>query len=311
MRILVTGAAGFLGSHLCKKLLSTGHEVLAVDNFYTGSKSNIVDLRSDPNFEFLRHDVTFPLYVEVDGIFNLACPASPKHYQKNPVQTIRTCILGAINMLDIAHRLDVPILQASTSEIYGDPQESPQSESYWGNVNTTGIRACYDEGKRASETIFADYQRQYGTPIRIARIFNTYGPNMAIGDGRVISNFIWQSLNGLPLTIFGDGSQTRSFCYVEDLVEGLIKLFNAEKIEGPVNLGNPSPISMLDLAEEVILATKSSSTIEFHPLPSDDPRQRIPDISKANKELNWNPIVGRSEGISRTIEYFQKVKMQN
>lgn len=307
---MVTGGAGFLGSHLSRSLLSQGHEVLAVDNLYTGSKANIADLVQNPNFEFMRHDITFPLFVEVDGIFNLACPASPKHYQKDPVQTLKTCVVGSINMLGIAKRLGVPILQASTSEVYGDPEVSPQNESYLGNVNPIGIRACYDEGKRAAETIFFDYHRQYRTQIRVARIFNTYGPNMAIDDGRVVSNFIWQALNNAPLTIFGDGSQTRSFCYVDDLINGLVALFNSDGLVGPVNLGNPGPISMLDLAEEIISLTNSNSKVEHLALPNDDPKQRVPDISKAQSQLEWKPLIDRTTGLKRTIEYFSKVKSE-
>lgn len=310
MRVMVTGGAGFLGSHLSRSLLSQGHEVLAVDNLYTGSKANIADLVQNPNFEFMRHDITFPLFVEVDGIFNLACPASPKHYQKDPVQTLKTCVVGSINMLGIAKRLGVPILQASTSEVYGDPEVSPQNESYFGNVNPIGIRACYDEGKRAAETIFFDYHRQYRTQIRVARIFNTYGPNMAIDDGRVVSNFIWQALNNEPLTIFGDGSQTRSFCYVDDLIKGLVALFNSDGLVGPVNLGNPGPISMLDLAEEIISLTNSNSKVEHLALPNDDPKQRVPDISKAQSQLEWKPLIDRTTGLKRTIEYFSKVKSE-
>jgi UDP-glucuronate decarboxylase len=310
MRVMVTGGAGFLGSHLSRSLLSQGHEVLAVDNLYTGSKANIADLVQNPNFEFMRHDITFPLFVEVDGIFNLACPASPKHYQKDPVQTLKTCVVGSINMLGIAKRLGVPILQASTSEVYGDPEVSPQNESYLGNVNPIGIRACYDEGKRAAETIFFDYHRQYRTQIRVARIFNTYGPNMAIDDGRVVSNFIWQALNNAPLTIFGDGSQTRSFCYVDDLINGLVALFNSDGLVGPVNLGNPGPISMLDLAEEIISLTNSNSKVEHLALPNDDPKQRVPDISKAQSQLEWKPLIDRTTGLKRTIEYFSKVKSE-
>lgn len=310
MRILVTGGAGFLGSHLCRKLLSQGHEVLAVDNLYTGSKSNIADLITNPNFEFLRHDITFPLFVEVDGIFNMACPASPKHYQKDPVQTLKTCVVGSINMLGIAKRLNIPILQASTSEVYGDPEVSPQNESYLGNVNPIGIRACYDEGKRAAETIFFDYHRQYRTQIRVARIFNTYGPNMAIDDGRVVSNFIWQALNNAPLTIFGDGSQTRSFCYVDDLINGLVALFDSDGLVGPVNLGNPGPISMLNLAEEIISLTNSNSRVKHLALPNDDPKQRVPDISKAQSQLEWKPLIDRTTGLKRTIEYFSRVKSE-
>lgn len=307
---MVTGGAGFLGSHLSRSLLSQGHEVLAVDNLYTGSKANIADLVQNPNFEFMRHDITFPLFVEVDGIFNLACPASPKHYQKDPVQTLKTCVVGSINMLGIAKRLGVPILQASTSEVYGDPEVSPQNESYLGNVNPIGIRACYDEGKRAAETIFFDYHRQYQTQIRVARIFNTYGPNMAIDDGRVVSNFIWQALNNAPLTIFGDGSQTRSFCYVDDLINGLVALFNSDGLLGPVNLGNPGPISMLNLAEEIISLTNSNSRVEHLALPNDDPKQRVPDISKAQSQLEWKPLIDRTTGLMRTIEYFSRVKSE-
>jgi len=305
---MVTGGAGFLGSHLCRRLLSEGHEILAVDNLYTGSKSNIADLFTNPNFEFLRHDITFPLFVEVDGIFNLACPASPRHYQRDPVQTLKTCVVGSINMLGIAKRLNVPILQASTSEVYGDPHVSPQNESYLGNVNPIGIRACYDEGKRAAETIFFDYHRQYKTQIRVARIFNTYGPNMAIDDGRVVSNFIWQALNNHALTIFGDGSQTRSFCYVDDLIDGLISLFNSQATTGPINLGNPGPITMSNLAKEIIRLTNSNSKIEYFELPSDDPKQRVPDISNAQKHLGWTPLVDRKSGLQNTIAYFAKLK---
>ena len=307
---MVTGGAGFLGSHLCRNLLSQGHEVLAVDNLYTGSKANITDLEKNPNFEFMRHDITFPLFVEVDGIFNLACPASPKYYQKDPVQTLKTCVVGSINMLGIAKRLGVPILQASTSEVYGDPEVSPQNESYLGNVNPIGIRACYDEGKRAAETIFFDYSRQYGTQIHVARIFNTYGPNMAVDDGRVVSNFIWQALNNKPITIFGDGSQTRSFCYVDDLIEGLISFFNSKNGPQLINLGNPGPISMLELAQEIIELTESNSTLEFVDLPSDDPKQRVPDISRAQSALGWKPSIERKVGLQRTIEYFSKLKIQ-
>jgi UDP-glucuronate decarboxylase len=305
---MVTGGAGFLGSHLCRSLLSQGHEVLAVDNLYTGSKANITDLVKNPNFEFMRHDITFPLFVEVDGIFNLACPASPKHYQKDPVQTLKTCVVGSINMLGIAKRLNIPILQASTSEVYGDPQVTPQDESYLGNVNPIGIRACYDEGKRAAETIFFDYNRQYKTQIRVARIFNTYGPNMAVDDGRVVSNFIWQALNNSPITIFGDGSQTRSFCYVDDLIDGLVALFNFRGADGPINLGNPGPISMTELANEIIEITNSNSKIVYLELPSDDPKQRVPDISKAKQYLGWAPAVNRQNGLEKTISYFSNMR---
>ena len=305
MQILVTGGAGFLGSHLCEALLGKGHSVLCVDNFYTGSLENISHLRENPNFELLRHDVTFPLYVEVDGIFNLACPASPIHYQKNPVQTFKTSVHGAINLLGLAKRTGARFLQASTSEVYGDPIMSPQTESYWGNVNPIGIRSCYDEGKRAAETLAFDYHRQFQTDIRIARIFNTYGPRMAIDDGRVVSNFIVQALRNESITIYGDGSQTRSFCYYTDLIDGLIKLFFNEEIQGPVNLGNPKPIPMVSLAKEIIEITGSSSDLDFLPLPGDDPKQRDPDITFAREKLGWEPMVDRAEGLIKTIEYFK------
>ena len=305
MRILVTGGAGFLGSHLADRLLEMGHEVIAADNFYTGSKENIAHLLNNPKFELIRHDVTFPLYIEVDGIFNLACPASPIQYQKNPVQTFKTSVHGAINMLGLAKRTGARFLQASTSEIYGDPTISPQTEDYWGNVNPIGIRSCYDEGKRAAETLTFDYHRQFGLDIRVARIFNTYGPRMAKDDGRVVSNFIVQALQGKPLTIYGDGSQTRSFCYVSDLIEGLVKLFFAEKIHEPVNLGNPTPINMKELAEEVISLTGSNSKVEYRDLPQDDPKQREPNISKAKSILGWSPKVERTEGLKKPIAYFQ------
>jgi UDP-glucuronate decarboxylase len=304
MKILVTGGAGFLGSHLCNKLLSMGHSVLAVDNFYTGDKKNIAHLLDNQDFELMRHDVTFPLYVEIDGIFNLACPASPVHYQRNPIQTLKTSIYGAINMLGLAKRTGARFFQASTSEIYGDPTSNPQAEGYWGNVNPIGIRSCYDESKRAAETIVFDYHRQYGLDVRVGRIFNTYGPNMAISDGRVMSNFIVQAIKGEPLTVYGDGSQIRSFCYVDDLVDGLIKLFFTEKIFEPINIGNPEPISMLTLAKEIIELTESSSIIEMKSLPTDDPKQREPDISKAQQLLSWTPKVSRQEGIKKTIKYF-------
>ena len=307
MRILVTGGAGFLGSHLSERLLSMGHEVLAVDNFYTGNKSNVEHLLDNPNFELMRHDVTFPLYVEVDGIFNLACPASPVHYQRNPVQTFKTSVHGAINMLGLAKRTGARFLQASTSEIYGDPTVSPQPESYWGNVNPIGIRSCYDEGKRAAETLTYDYHRQYDLDIRVVRIFNTYGPRMAADDGRVVSNFIVQALKGKSLTVYGDGSQTRSFCYVSDLVEGFVKLFFAENVFEPVNLGNPAPINMTELANEIIELTGSKSKIEFRPLPGDDPKQREPNIDRALKILGWKPVIPRKEGLEKTINYFKKV----
>ena len=291
MRILVTGGAGFLGSHLCEKLLALGHSVLCVDNFYTGSQKNIEHLRDYREFELMRHDVTFPLYVEVDGIFNLACPASPVHYQRNPVQTFKTSVHGAINMLGLAKRTGARFFQASTSEIYGDPTITPQPEEYWGNVNPIGIRSCYDEGKRAAETLTFDYHRQFGLDIRVARIFNTYGPRMATNDGRVVSNFIVQALKGEALTVYGDGSQTRSFCYVDDLIEGFVKLFFAESVYGPINLGNPKPINMLELAQEVKFLTKSESKIEMQPLPGDDPKQREPDITKAKQVLSWEPAI--------------------
>ena len=308
MQILVTGGAGFLGSHLCEKLLNMGHKVVCVDNFYTGDADNVAHLRTNPHFELMRHDVTFPLYIEVDGIFNLACPASPIHYQRDPVQTFKTSVHGAINMLGLAKRTGARFLQASTSEIYGDPEVSPQEESYWGNVNPIGIRSCYDEGKRAAETLTYDYHRQFNLDIRVARIFNTYGPRMAPDDGRVVSNFIVQALKGEPITIYGDGSQTRSFCYVSDLVEGLIKLFFTEKVYEPVNLGNPTPINMKELAEEVIQLTSSSSKIEYRPLPGDDPKQREPIIEKASTLLGWRPVVARKEGLAFTIDYFRSIK---
>ena len=304
-RILVTGGAGFIGSHLCARLIKEGNEVLCVDNFYTGTRDNIAALIGNPRFELIRHDVTFPLYVEVDQIYNLACPASPVHYQHDPVQTTKTSVHGAINMLGLAKRTKSRILQSSTSEVYGDPQVSPQSESYLGNVNPVGIRACYDEGKRAAETLFFDYNRQYGLDIRVARIFNTYGPNMAVDDGRVVSNFVWQALNGLPITIFGDGSQTRSFCYVSDLIEGLVKLFKAKDISGPVNLGNPNQLTMNGLAEEIIRMTNSKSEVVYLDLPGDDPKQRVPDINKAKLALDWSPTIDRETGLTQTIDYFK------
>lgn len=306
MRILVTGGAGFLGSHLSKRLLQKGHEVLAIDNYYTGSKSNLTECLSNPNFELIRHDVTMPLFVEVDGIFNLACPASPIHYQRFPVQTMKTNVLGAINMLGLAKRLQCKILQTSTSEIYGDPIHSPQVEEHWGNVNPVGIRSCYDEGKRAAETLFMDYHHQFGLDISIARIFNTYGPNMAMNDGRVVSNFILQALRGEPITIYGDGSQSRSFCYVDDMISGLITLFESQEV-GPINLGNPNEFTMLELANKIIEATESSSRLIFRDLPSDDPKQRKPDISKASKLLTWEPEIELSEGLVKTIRYFRPI----
>ena len=307
MRVLVTGGAGFIGSHLCEKLLNLKHEVICVDNFYTGSNKNISHLEDFDDFEVMRHDVTFPLYLEVDGIFNLACPASPIQYQKNPVQTFKTNVHGAINMLGLAKRTGARFLQASTSEVYGDPEVSPQREDYWGHVNPIGIRSCYDEGKRAAETLTMDYQRQFNVDTRIARIFNTYGPNMSKDDGRVVSNFIVQALRNEPLTVYGDGSQIRSFCFVSDLVEGLVKLFLKEKINEPINIGNPMPITMGQLAREIIALTGSNSKITYLPLPQDDPRQREPDISKAKALLDWQPTISRESGLEATIDYFRKV----
>jgi len=306
MRILVTGGAGFLGSHLCDQLLGMGHEVVSVDNFYTGSTKNLAHLRDNPNFESIRHDVTIPLYLEVDGIFNLACPASPVHYQNNPVQTLKTNVHGAINILGLAKRTKARVLQASTSEIYGDPEVHPQVEEYWGKVNPIGIRACYDEGKRAAETLFFDYHRQYQVDIRVARIFNTFGPRMTLNDGRVVTNFIAQALQDKPLTIYGEGKQTRSFCYVSDLINGLTLLFFTDNIYEPINIGNPKPITMLELASEVIRLTNSKSEIQFLPLPSDDPKDREPEISKAKKYLKWEPLVSREEGLIRTIDDVRK-----
>ncbi|MBT5247660.1 MAG: SDR family oxidoreductase [Microbacteriaceae bacterium] len=305
MRILITGGAGFVGSHLSERLLGAGHEVIAVDNFYTGSKNNVAHLRENPRFEIIRHDVTWPLYVEVDAIYNLASPASPIHYQHDPVQTTKTNVVGAINMLGLAKRLGVPILQASTSEVYGDPEVHPQPEAYWGKVNPIGPRACYDEAKRVAETLFFDYHRQHDLKIRVARIFNTYGPRMAADDGRVVSNFIVQALRGEPITIYGDGAQTRSFCYVDDLVSGLIALMdNTSSETGPVNLGNPGEFTMSELATLVLEMTGSKSSLEHRDLPQDDPKQRQPDISKAKKVLNWEPTVALKDGLARTIEYF-------
>jgi UDP-glucuronate decarboxylase len=306
MRILVTGGAGFLGSHLSERLLTLGHEVLCLDNFYTGELKNISHLRENRQFELIRHDVTFPLYLEVDAIFNLACPASPVQYQRNPVQTFKTSVHGAINLLGLAKRTGARILQASTSEIYGDPKISPQPESYWGNVNPIGIRSCYDEGKRAAETLFFDYHRQFNVDIRVARIFNTYGPKMAIDDGRVISNFIVQALRNESLTVYGDGNQIRSFCFVDDLIDGLIALFFKDGIYEPINLGNPIPIRMIDLANEVIGMTNSNSDIVFRPLPSDDPFTREPDSRKAKMLLGWEPVIERKIGLERTIDYFTR-----
>jgi len=307
-RILVTGGAGFLGSHLCERLLDEGHEVLCVDNFYTGRRANLAHLFSNPYFEVLRHDICFPLYAEVDEIYNLACPASPIHYQFDPVQTTKVSVHGSINMLGLAKRLKIRILQASTSEVYGDPTVHPQLETYWGNVNPVGLRSCYDEGKRCAETLFFDYHRQHKLRIKVARIFNTYGPRMHPNDGRVVSNFIMQALRGEDITVFGDGTQTRSFCYVHDLVEGLARLMDSpDDFIGPVNLGNPSEFSILELAEKVIQLTGSKSKIVFKPLPSDDPRQRQPDISLAKKSLRWEPRFALEEGLRKTIEYFRNI----
>ena len=305
-RVLVTGCAGFIGSHLCRRLLSSGAEVLGVDNFFTGDKENIRDLLGNSLFELMRHDVTFPLYVEVDQIYNLACPASPIHYQYDPVQTTKTSVHGAINMLGLAKRVKATILQASTSEVYGDPTVHPQPEEYWGNVNPLGTRACYDEGKRCAETLFFDYNRQHKVRIKVARIFNTYGPNMHPNDGRVVSNFVVQALRDQNLTIYGDGAQTRSFCYVDDLVEGIIRLMATEEsVTGPVNLGNPEEFTIRQLAEHVIELTGSKSRVEEHPLPADDPRQRQPDIRRARELLDWEPTVPLVEGLQKTIAYFE------
>ena len=307
-RVLVTGGAGFLGSHLVDRLLEAGHEVLCVDNLFTGTKQNIAHLLGHPNFEFLRHDVTFPLFVEVDEIYNLACPASPIHYQHDPVQTTKTSVHGAINMLGLAKRLGCRILQASTSEVYGDPAVHPQTEEYWGNVNPIGPRSCYDEGKRCAETLFFDYFRQHRLPIKVARIFNTYGPRMHAADGRVVSNFINQALNGEPITIYGDGGQTRSFCYVDDLIAGLIALMQSpDEVTGPINLGNPVEFTIADLARQVIALTGSKSELVHAELPPDDPRQRKPDITKAGKLLGWQPRTSLDEGLRSTIAYFQTV----
>lgn len=304
-RILVTGGAGFVGSHLCDALLAAGHEVLCADNFFTGNKANIENLLDHPYFELIRHDVTFPLYVEVDEIYNLACPASPIHYQHDPVQTLKTSVHGAINMLGLAKRLKARILQASTSEVYGDPNVHPQPEEYWGNVNPIGPRSCYDEGKRCAETLFFDYHRQFRLPIKVARIFNTYGPRMHPNDGRVVSNFIVQALRGDPITIYGDGQQTRSFCFVSDLVGGLRRLMDApEEVTGPINLGNPGEFTMIELAEAVIRLTGSASPMVFRPSPVDDPRQRQPDITKARGKLGWEPTIPLEQGLVHTIAYF-------
>jgi UDP-glucuronate decarboxylase len=307
-RILITGGAGFLGSHLCERLLNEGNDVLCVDNFYTSTRQNITHLLKHQNFELMRHDITFPLFVEVDQIYNMACPASPIHYQRDPVQTTKTSVHGAINMLGLAKRTGARILQASTSEVYGDPEEHPQTERYWGNVNPIGVRSCYDEGKRCAETLFFDYHRQHKTRIKVARIFNTYGPKMLPDDGRVVSNFIVQALKGSNITIYGDGEQTRSFCYVDNLVDGLIRLMNSkEQLTGPINLGNPGEFTIKELAEKVIKMTKSTSRIIHAALPKDDPTQRRPDISQAKAKLGWNPEITLDEGLKPTIEYFESL----
>ncbi len=307
-RVLVTGGAGFIGSHLCARLLEQGHQVLCVDNFFTGTRANVGALLGHPDFELMRHDVTFPLFVEVDEIYNLACPASPVHYQFDPVQTTKTSVVGAINMLGLAKRLRVPVLQASTSEVYGDPAIHPQVESYWGNVNPIGPRSCYDEGKRCAETLFFDYHRQHQLKIKVARIFNTYGPHMHPNDGRVVSNFIVQALRGEDITIYGDGQQTRSFCYVDDLVRGLMALMaTGDTVTGPINLGNPGEFTMLELAQQVIEQTGSSSKLVFQPLPQDDPRQRQPNITRAKADLGWDVTVPLRDGLTKTIDYFRGV----
>jgi UDP-glucuronate decarboxylase len=310
-RTLVTGGAGFIGSHLCGSLLEQGHEVLCVDNLYTGCKSNIAPLMQNSRFEFMRHDITMPLYIEVDEIYNLACPASPIHYQFDPVQTTKTSVHGAINMLGLAKRVKAKILQASTSEVYGDPEIHPQPESYWGRVNPIGMRSCYDEGKRCAETLFFDYHRQHGLRIKVARIFNTYGPRMHPNDGRVVSNFIVQALKGDPITIYGKGDQTRSFCYVDDLVEGLIRLMeSADALTGPVNMGNPTEFTILELARKVIALTGSKSELIFKPLPQDDPRLRKPDIELARRVLGWEPALGLEQGLQKTITYFEQLLIE-
>jgi UDP-glucuronate decarboxylase len=307
-RVLITGGAGFLGSHLCDRLLKDGHDVLCVDNFFTGSKANIAHLIGHPYFELMRHDVTFPLYVEVDRVFNLACPASPIHYQHDPVQTTKTSVHGAINMLGLAKRVKARIFQASTSEVYGDPEVHPQQESYWGRVNPIGPRSCYDEGKRCAETLFFDYQRQHDLDIKVVRIFNTYGPRMHPNDGRVVSNFIVQALMGQDITIYGDGSQSRSFCYVDDMIEGFVRMMDSERgFSGPVNMGNPDEFTMLELAENVLRLTGSHSKLAFKPLPTDDPRQRQPDIALAREKLGWEPKVRLEDGLKQTIAYFRKL----
>lgn len=307
-RILVTGGAGFLGSHLCKRLLEQNNDVLCVDNFFSSSRDNVLDLVSNPHFELIRHDITIPLFVEIDEIYNLACPASPIHYQADPVQTIKTCVLGSINVLGMAKRLKCKVFQASTSEVYGDPEQNPQTESYWGHVNPNGIRSCYDEGKRCAESVFFSYKREHNIPIKIGRIFNTYGPNMHPNDGRVVSNFIVQALQNKPITVYGDGSQTRSFCYVDDLIDCMIRIMDTpSSFTGPVNMGNPSEFTILELAQKILELTNSRSTIDFQPLPGDDPKQRRPDITKAKEELGWSPKVPLEEGLKKTIDYFAKM----
>ena len=311
MRCLVTGGAGFLGSHLCERLLNDGHEVICLDNYFTGRMANVAHLRDNRNFELIRHDVTEPILLEVDRIFNLACPASPIHYQFNPVKTIKTSVMGAINMLGMAKRVKARILQASTSEVYGDPAVHPQTEDYWGNVNPIGIRSCYDEGKRVAETLFMDYHRQNNVDIRIVRIFNTYGPRMLMNDGRVVSNFIVQALKGEDITIYGDGSQTRSFCYVDDLIEGFVRMMNQDKIIGPVNIGNPGEFTMLELAKEVLDLTGSKSKIVYKPLPGDDPKMRRPNIDLAKSALGWEPTIPLRQGLEKTICYFDELLKNN
>ena len=307
MRILVTGGAGFIGSHLCERLVNEGHDVACLDNFFTGSKANIAGLLGNTNFELIRHDVTEPILLEVDRIYNLACPASPVHYQYNPVKTIKTNVMGTINMLGLAKRVKARILQASTSEVYGDPLTHPQSEDYWGHVNPIGIRSCYDEGKRVAETLMMDYHRQNSVDIRIIRIFNTYGPRMALNDGRVVSNFIVQALKGEDITVFGDGLQTRSFCYVDDLVEGMVRMMNCDDVIGPINIGNPTETTILEFAQRIIDLTGSSSKIVFNPLPSDDPKQRQPDISLAMEKLEWKPCINLATGLKKTVNYFAAI----
>ena len=307
-RVLVTGGAGFLGSHLCKRLLDDGCDVICVDNFFTGTKDNLLELFNNPHFELMRHDVTFPLYVEVDEIYNLACPASPIHYQHDPVQTTKTSVHGAINMLGLAKRIGAKIFQASTSEVYGDPLEHPQTEEYWGNVNPIGIRSCYDEGKRCAETLFFDYRRQHNLSIKVARIFNTYGPNMHPNDGRVVSNFIMQALQGEPITIFGDGDQSRSFCYVDDMINAFVGLMNsANEVTGPINVGNPYEFTIKVLAEKIVELTDSNSELIYKPLPGDDPVRRNPDISKAKDKIGWEPVIQLDEGLKKTIPYFENL----